>query len=74
MKIIENGLFRNQSEITLEQAVDMLLTGYSDSGSIEQVQADICQMRIILVRFISMNITPTQLNQLAGFERFEIKP
>lgn len=74
MKIIENGLFKNPSEITLEQAVDMLLTGYSNSGSIEQIQADIHQMRLILVRFISMSITPTQLNQLAGFERFEIKP
>lgn len=71
MKYREKGWSGNSAH-SKETVVLNLLTGYSESGSIEQIEADIRAMQDVLTRFICSHInTVEELNELAGYDKFE---
>lgn len=74
LKVIEKDDWSLMSGkvLKLEDILPELLCGYSERGTMEQMEADIEAIRSVLIRFLSANITSAeQLNILVGYERFK---
>ncbi len=74
LKVIEKDDWTLMSwkVLKLEDILPELLCGYSERGTMEQMEADIEAIRSVLIRFLKDNITSAeQLNNLVGYERFK---
>ena len=74
LKVIEKDDWTLMSGkvLTLDDVLPELLCGYSERGSMEQMEADLKSMQLVLIRFLKANITSAeQLNNLVGYERFK---
>ncbi len=74
LKVIEKDDWTLMSGkvLKLEDILPELLCGYSERGTMEQMEADIEAIRSVLIRFLKDNITSAeQLNNLVGYERFK---
>ena len=74
LKVIEKDDWTLMSGkvLTLDDVLPELLCGYSERGSMEQMEADVKAMKSVLIRFLKANITSAeQLNNLVGYERFK---
>ncbi len=74
LKVIERDDWTLMSGkvLTLDDVLPELLCGYSERGSMEQMEADVKAMKSVLIRFLKANITSAeQLNNLVGYERFK---
>ncbi len=74
LKVIEKDDWSLMSGkvLKLEDILPELLCGYSERGTMEQMEADIEAIRSVLIRFLKDNITSAeQLNNLVGYERFK---
>ncbi len=72
LKVIEKDASPSWKVLKLEDILPELLCGYSERGTMEQMEADIEAIRSVLIRFLKDNITSAeQLNNLVGYERFK---
>ena len=74
LKVIEKDDWTLMSGkvLSLDDVLPELLCGYSERGSMEQMEADVKAMKSVLIRFLKANITSAeQLNNLVGYERFK---
>lgn len=72
MKFKDTQDFRQNRPYDIEDCLDSLMQGYSDSGSIEKIEADLYAVRVVLAKFMAQHVTTlAELNSLAGFGRFE---
>lgn len=62
--------------ITISDALYALADPYTDSnGALENLSAEVTCLRELVLKFMEANITSIdQLNDLAGYERFEEVP
>lgn len=74
MKLIEIADWQRMSGkiLDLEDVLPDILSGDSERGSIEKLEADVEAMRWALIRFFRHNIkTVEDLNAIVGYERFK---
>lgn len=74
MKLIETADWQRMSGkiLSLEDVLPDILSGDSERGSIEKLEADVEAMRCALINFFRHNIkTVEDLNAIVGYERFK---
>ena len=74
MKLIETADWQRMSGkiLDLEDVLPDILSGDSERGSIEKLEADVEAMRRALINFFRHNIKSAEdLNAIVGYERFK---
>lgn len=71
MKVRKVNPYERNAPCEVEDVLIDMMTGYSESGALEQVEADINQMKRVLAAFMAHHIrTVDDLNRLS-YEKYE---